>query len=296
MRRLLFLYNPRAGKGRVKNRISDIVDGFTKLGWLVTIHPTQGKGDATAMAADLGGSFDRVVCCGGDGTLHETVAGLMGLSRRPIVGYLPAGTTNDFSKNLHLPRSAAGRVETAASGVPRPVDIGQFNQQYFIYVAAFGVFTDVSYDTPQPFKNMFGHLAYLLEGAARLTSIQSYRLRVEHDGGVEEGDFIFGMVSNTVSVGGFRGMPAEQVALDDGLFEMVLVRQPQNAAQLQSIIKSLVQMAPEPGGAVVAFHTANIRVTCANELPWTLDGEYGGAPHVAEIRNLTQVVEIVHGK
>ena len=176
------------------------------------------------------------------------------------------------------------------------MDLGRFNGEHFIYVAAFGVFTDVSYDTPQPFKNMFGHLAYLLEGAARLTSIQSYRLRVEHDGGMEEGDFIFGMVSNTVSVGGFKGVHSDQVELDDGLFEVVLVRQPQNAAQLQSIIRALMQMKPEPGGAVVAFRSSRVRVTCADELPWTLDGEYGGAPRVAEIENLSRAVSIVHGR
>lgn len=296
MKRLLLLYNPHAGKGKIKSRIPDIVDCFTKAGWLVTIRPTQGKGDAVTAAGDLGGNFDRVVCCGGDGTLHETVTGLMSLPCRPPVGYLPAGTTNDFARNLHLPRSYAGKTETAAGGVLRPVDIGSFNSEYFIYVAAFGAFTDVAYDTPQQFKNMFGHLAYLLEGAARLTSLQSYRLRVEHDGGMEEGDFIYGMVSNTVSVGGFKGISPDLVELDDGLFEVVLVRQPQNAAQLQSIVRSLVQTTPDPGGAVVAFRTAHLRVTCADELPWTLDGEYGGAPRVAEIRNLKQAVMIAHGK
>lgn len=296
VKRLLFIYNPHAGKGRSKSHISDVVDCFTRQGWLVTIHPTQGKADAAAVAADLGGSFDRVVCCGGDGTLHETITGLMGLTNRPPVGYIPAGTTNDFSRNLHLPRSLAGRMETAGAGVPRPVDIGRFNGEYFIYVAAFGAFTDVAYDTPQPFKNAFGHLAYVLEGAARLPSLQSYRLRVEHDGGTEEGDFLFGMVSNTVSVGGFRGANTERVELDDGQFEVVLIRQPQNAAQLQSIVMGLMQAKPEPGGAVVAFQTTRLRVTCAGELPWTLDGEYGGAPRVAEIENLPRAVEIVYGK
>ena len=187
-------------------------------------------------------------------------------------------------------------METAGAGVPRPVDIGRFNGEYFIYVAAFGAFTDVAYDTPQPFKNAFGHLAYVLEGAARLPSLQSYRLRAEHDGGTEEGDFLFGMVSNTVSVGGFKGANTERVELDDGQFEVVLIRQPQNAAQLQSIVMGLMQAKPEPGGAVVAFQTTRLRVTCAGELPWTLDGEYGGAPRVAEIENLPRAVEIVYGK
>ena len=223
MKKLLFLYNTHAGKGLLKNRLAAVQDALAAAGWDVTIHPTQGAGDATAVAAARAGEFDRIVCSGGDGTLHEVVAGLMGLENRPEVGYIPAGTTNDFAKNLSLPRGMEAMARVAAAGVPRPVDIGSFNDRYFIYVAAFGAFTDVAYSTPQPVKNIFGHLAYVLEGATRLGSIQAYPLTVEHDGGVEEGGFCYGMVSNTVSVGGFKGMPAEPVRLDDGLFEVVLV-------------------------------------------------------------------------
>lgn len=221
MKKLLFLYNTHAGKGLLKSRLAAVQDALAAAGWDVTIHPTQGAGDATAVAAARAGEFDRIVCSGGDGTLHEVVAGLMGLENRPEVGYIPAGTTNDFAKNLSLPRGMEAMARVAAAGVPRPVDIGSFNDRYFIYVAAFGAFTDVAYSTPQPVKNIFGHLAYVLEGATRLGSIQAYPLTVEHDGGVEEGGFCYGMVSNTVSVGGFKGMPAEPVRLDDGLFEVV---------------------------------------------------------------------------
>ena len=163
-------------------------------------------------------------------------------------------------------------------------------------MAAFGAFTDVAYSTPQPVKNIFGHLAYVLEGATRLGSIQAYPLTVEHDGGVEEGGFCYGMVSNTVSVGGFKGMPAEPVRLDDGLFEVVLVRQPQNPLQLQAVIKALLTMSPDEGGLVTSFRTSRLRVACGQELPWTLDGEFGGAPAVAEIVNRQKAVTIVYGK
>lgn len=295
MKRLLFIYNLQAGKGRAKARLADFLDIFTRAGWQVTVHPTQGKADATAVAADLGGQFDRVVCCGGDGTLHETITGLMALEERPEVGYLPAGTTNDFAHNLHLPRGFVQMAEVAAAGIPRPCDVGRFNDRCFVYVAAFGAFTDVSYGTPQQFKNMFGHLAYLLEGVTRLTSIQAYHLKVEHDGGILEGDYIFGMVSNTVSVGGFRGLSSAQVELDDGLFEVVLVKQPTNSAELQSIVRALMQTCPDERGAVLGFRTARLRVTCEEALPWTLDGEYGGAPKTAEIENCARAVTIVHG-
>ena len=298
MRSLLYIYNPHAGKGKALHWLSQALDAFTRAGWLVTAYPTQGRADATRAAEELGGRFDRVVCCGGDGTLHEVITGLMALPERPAVGYLPTGTTNDFSRNLHLPRSVAGKTETAAGGVPRAVDIGRFNGDYFVYVAAFGAFTEVAYDTPQSFKNMFGHLAYVLEGAARLASLPHYRLRVEHDNGVEEGEFLYGMVSNTVSVGGFRGMPEREVKLDDGLFEVVLIRQPQNAAQLQSLLTTLVQPAnaASAGGTVTSFHTSHLTVTCAEEMPWTLDGEFGGAHKVAEIENLPRALDIVYGK
>ena len=300
MKPLLYIYNPHAGKGAAQHNLSQALEAFTQAGWLVTTYPTQGKADATQMVSRLGGSYERVVCCGGDGTLHEVISGLMTLPDRPVVGYLPAGTTNDFARNLHLPRSMAARMEIAAAGVPRAVDIGLFNQNYFIYVAAFGAFTDVAYDTPQSFKNVFGHLAYLLEGATRLASLPHYRLRIEHDNGMVEGDFLYGMVSNTVSVGGFRGMPSREVKLDDGLFEVVLVRQPQNAAQLQSILTALMQpgsaAAGKGSGAVIGFHTSRLTVTCASEMPWTLDGEFGGAHKVAQIENQNQAICIVHGK
>ena len=210
MKRLLFIYNPQAGKGTVKAHLSNIVDTFTKAGYLVTIWPTQGKEDATHVAAQQGWWYDRVVCCGGDGTLSETVSGLLALDTPPVLGYIPAGTTNDFSKNLGLPRGVEKAAVTAVEGEARPCDMGRFNGRYFVYVAAFGIFTDVSYGTPQQFKNAFGHLAYVLEGATKLGDLgRAYHLQVEHDEGSLEGDFIYGMVTNTLSVGGFKVFPPQ---------------------------------------------------------------------------------------
>ncbi len=296
MRQMLFIYNPHAGKGKVRAKLADILDGLTAAGWLVTVRPTTGPGDATAIAAELGAHYERVVCCGGDGTLNETVSGLLTLRNPPVLGYIPAGTTNDFSRNLALPKGMGEAAAVAAAGFPRLCDMGRFNDRTFVYVAAFGAFTEVSYDTPQNFKNMFGHLAYLLEGVTRLTSLKTYTLRVEHDGGTVEGEFIYGMVSNTVSVGGFQGLPKEQVKLDDGLFEVLLVRAPKTAAELQGIVRALaLQSTHESGGAVVGFHTAGLTITCASSMAWTLDGEYGGDPKVARIENRKQAVSIVCG-
>lgn len=297
MKRLLFVYNPTSGKGAITGNVTTIVDAFTKAGWLVTIYPTQGTGDATRVTRELAPQFDRVVCCGGDGTLSETAAGLLALPQPPLLGYIPSGSTNDCAATLRIPQGYKPAAELAAGDTP-PLkwDIGTLNDRPFVYVAAFGAFTDVAYSTPQPVKNIFGHLAYVLEGATRLGSIQAYPLTVEHDGGVEEGGFCYGMVSNTVSVGGFKGMPAEPVRLDDGLFEVVLVRQPQNPLQLQAVIKALLTMSPDEGGLVSSFRTSRLRVACGQELPWTLDGEFGGAPAVAEIVNRQKAVTIVYGK
>ena len=297
MKRLLFIYNPQAGKGVIKPHLANVVDIFTKAGYLVTVWPTQGKADAAHVTARQGWWYDRVVCCGGDGTLSETVSGLLTLDAPPVLGYVPAGTTNDFAKNLGLPRGVEKAAAVAAEGTPRPCDMGRFNDRTFVYVAAFGVFTDVSYDTPQEFKSAFGHLAYVLEAATKLGDLgRGYHLTVEHDGGTLEGDFIYGMVTNTNSVGGFKLFGSEQVSLDDGVFEVVLVRQPRNVADLQDALVTLVRQNHEESRLVEAFHTSRLTVTADEPLPWTLDGEYGGDPQVAKIENRCKAITLVWGK
>lgn len=296
MEKLLFIFNPHAGKGAIKGQLPGVLDAFTKAGYLVTAYPTQSKGDAARVAAELGGQFDRVVCCGGDGTLSETISGLLTLDECPPLGYVPAGTTNDFSRNLHLPKNLEEAARTAVTGPVRRCDVGLFNQKNFIYVAAFGAFTEVSYNTPQEFKNMFGHLAYVLEGIKSLAAIKSYQVTIDHDGEVLEGEFIYGMVSNTISVGGFKGLPTGEVCLDDGLFEVLLVRKPKTLAELQSISSALLQQKKVEGGAVVSFSASKLRFTCQEALPWTLDGEFGGDPLITEVENLHQVIDLVWGE
>lgn len=295
MKPLLFIYNPYAGKGLSKEKLPAVLSTFTQEGWLVTAYPTQGKADATEIAAQMGSQFERVVCCGGDGTLSETVSGLMTLEHPPVLGYLPAGTTNDFARNLNLPCRPEDAARTAVCGTVFPCDVGWFNEKTFLYVAAFGAFTDVSYGTPQATKNALGHLAYLLEGVTRLGSLKHYALEITHDGGATTGDFIYGMVSNTISVGGFKGLLPGEVYLDDGQFEVMLVRRPTSLAELQSILKCLIQHKTVPGGAVETFRTAQLRVACQEELPWTLDGEYGGAPETAEITIQKHAIRLVRG-
>lgn len=297
MKRLLFIYNPQAGKGAIRSRLAQVVELFTRSDYLVTVWPTQEKEDATRVASRQGWWYDRVICCGGDGTLSETASGLLTLDVPPVLGYIPSGTTNDFSRNLRLPRGIEKAAAVAAQGVPRPCDMGKFNGSFFVYVAAFGAFTDVSYATPQELKSTFGHLAYLLEGATKLGNLnRSYPLTIEHDEGVLEGEFIYGMVSNTDSVGGFKFFPPSHVALDDGVFEVILIRKPTKPGQLQDTLLSLARQAPQESRQIVSFHTSKLKVSSPEPLPWTLDGEYGGSPHTAYIENLHRAITLVWGK
>ena len=295
MKKLLFLYNTHAGKGLLKNRLAAVQDALAAAGWDVTIHPTQGAGDATAVAAARAGEFDRIVCSGGDGTLHEVVAGLMGLENRPEVGYIPAGTTNDFAKNLSLPRGMEAMARVAAAGVPRPVDIGSFNDRYFIYVAAFGAFTKVAYETPQDLKNTFGHLAYVMAGIASLPSITPYHMKIEYDGNTLEDDFYFGMVSNAYSIGGIRLPTSEHVVLDDGLFEVDLVKKPVSLADVANGFQALLDQNQPSAGSRIHFKASHLTFTCEQPIPWTIDGEFGGSESVNEIVNCQRALTIIRG-
>lgn len=293
---MLFLYNPTAGKGRVTADLAAVLDVFTKAGYLTTVYPTQGKADATRIAAELGGQFDRVVCSGGDGTLSETVSGLMQLDHPPVLGYIPFGSTNDCATTLRLPRDPVKAAQTASeTGVPRPWDIGRLNGRPFVYVAAFGAFTEVSYDTPQDLKNTFGHLAYVMAGIASLPSITPYHIKVEYDGNVLEDDFYFGMVSNAYSIGGIRLPTSEHVVLDDGLFEVDLVKKPVSIADVANGFQALLDQNQPSAGSRVHFKASHLTFTCEKPIPWTIDGEFGGKESVNEIVNCQRALTIIRG-
>ena len=293
---LLFIYNPTAGKGQVSEGLSPILDVFTKAGWLVTTYPTQGPGDAARAARELGPRFDRVVCAGGDGTLSETVTGLMALENPPLLGYIPFGSTNDCATTLDLPKVPVQAAAIAAGeGVPRPSDIGKLNGQPFVYVAAFGAFTQVSYDTPQNLKNTFGHLAYIMEGIASLPTITPYHLKVEYDGHVLEDDFYFGMVSNAFSIGGIRLPKTEHVVLDDGLFEVDLIKKPVSIADVANGFQTLLDQGPMSAGARVHFQASHLIFSCDKPIPCTIDGEYGGNLPVNEVFNCSKALTIIRG-
>lgn len=298
MKRLLFIYNPTAGKGQIHSSLPDILDQFTKMGYLATVYPTQRKGDAITAAATLSPGFDRVVCSGGDGTLSETAAGLMRLppdQRRPL-GYIPAGSTNDCANNLHLPGGVSACAQVACGDILRPCDMGLLHGHPFFYVAAFGAFTDVAYDTPQDLKKAFGHLAYIIAALGSLSSITSYPLTIEYDGGVIEGKFLLGLVCNTFSVGGIKALPPDKVALDDGLFEVILLRMPKNMNDLNQLAQAIFQQKPVEGNALTVLRTSRLTITSESSLPWTIDGEYGGSYLRSEIENRPRAITTIQGE
>ena len=292
MKKLLFIFNPRSGRGQIRACLPEILDIMVKSGFDVTVHTTQSQGDAISVTRDRAHEFDRIVCSGGDGTLDEVVSGMMQSDVRIPIGYIPAGSTNDFGNSLGIDKDMTRAAEIAVHGVPFPVDIGSFNDRYFVYVAAFGIFTEVSYSTPQDMKNNLGHLAYILEGAKQLRDVPSYRMQVEYDGNVMYDEFIHGMISNSNSIGGFRQMVPKNVSLNDGLFEVTLIRMPKNPIELADVINCL-QTGRRDSDMLYSFQTSGIRLTSSEEVSWTLDGEFGGTQSTSEIRLCHKALEIM---
>lgn len=289
---LLLIVNPRAGRTRSMAPMFDAVAHFCEAGYLVSVRRTAYPGHASEIVEEEGERFDRIVCCGGDGTLNETVRGVMKLASPPLLGYIPGGSTNDFAASLSLPADpvqAAARI-TASEG--RKLDVGTFNGRPFVYVASFGAFTRASYTAPQSIKNDLGHLAYILEGVRDLSTLRPYPATVTTEEEIFDGEFLFGAVTNATSVGGLMKLQKEQVVLDDGLFELLLIPNPTNAMELQELIRALV-MQDFTGGGVVFRHIPAVTVETPEGFPWTLDGEYGSGAERVEIKNLPRRLEFL---
>lgn len=289
--RMLFIYNPRAGKAQIRSNLLDIIDIFVKAGYEVTAYPTQAAGDAIKAVKTRHEGYDIVVCSGGDGTLDEVVSGMMQCGQKLPIGYIPAGSTNDFANSLKIPKSMIKAAGVVVNGRDFACDIGAFNNDNFIYVAAFGIFTDVSYETKQDVKNVLGHAAYLLEGVKRLPSVRSYPLKITYNDQVIEGEFLYGMITNSYSVGGFRGITGQDILLDDGLFEVTMIRKPSNPLDLNNIILALVDKRVK-SEYIHTFKTSRLVVESEEPISWTLDGEFGGEHCKAVIENIQRVLDI----
>lgn len=292
-KRMLFIYNPRAGKAKIRSNLLDIIDIFTKADYEVTAYPTQARGDGlTAVKEQRSGSYDIIVCSGGDGTLDEVVTGMMQCVDRIPIGYVPAGSTNDFANSLGIPRNMIRAAQAIVSGKTFHCDVGAFNDDVFVYIAAFGIFTDVSYETPQDVKNLLGHMAYILEGMRRLSTVKSYKMRVESEEFCVEDEFLFGMITNSTSVGGFKRITGKYIELDDGKFEVTLIKKPANATELNQIMTALLTGNINTQ-CMYCFKSGSLRLYSDEEVAWTLDGEFGGKHKEVEILDNKQALQIL---
>ena len=294
MKKLLLLINPNAGKGGFRHNLGDVLMHFHRAGFSTTVAFTDRHGDAPRIAAAEAAGYDRIVCVGGDGTLSETISGLMAADVRPELGYIPMGTTNDCANTLGLPHDPVQAARTAATGVGLDMDVGRFNSDgYFAYVAAFGAFTEVSYQTPQDQKNALGKLAYFLDGMSRLPRLTHRWARVEHDGQVLEDDFIFGAVTNSRSVAGVIHLKDRVgVSLSDGLFEVILIRTPEGVLQTGTIVADVLANKFD-SEYVALFKTDRVSFTFRDPVSWTLDGEDGGVHRQVLCENIPKAVRIV---
>ncbi|MDO4812718.1 MAG: diacylglycerol kinase family lipid kinase [Eubacteriales bacterium] len=282
-KKLLFIVNPRAGKTKSHAPLFDAVSIYSEAGYLVCVKQTKRRGDATRYASELGADFDLVVCHGGDGTLNETVNGLMRIpkEKRPPVSYLPGGSTNDFAASLNISSDLAVAAQSAMRMEVRDLDVGVFGSRNFIYVASFGAFTRTSYTVPQDIKNMFGHFAYMLEGAKDLDTLHPYRMKITADDEVIDGEYLFGAVSNSTSIAGLMKLPKSEVSLNDGEFELLLVPVPKSPLAMQALIRALVYQNYESSEGLIFRHVKKVVAETQENIPWTLDGEYApGAPYI----------------
>ena len=294
--RVLLVFNPIAGKSMIGSRLTGILQILTSAGFRVECYPTSGPGDARALVAGLEEGYARIICAGGDGTLDEVVCGIMEnetLSGIPV-GYIPAGTTNDFASTLQIPSDMEQAASVAARGSTMESDLGCFNKNaYFTYIAAFGLFTDTSYETPQELKNVFGHAAYVLQGARTLGKIRTWRIHAVGDRTDILDDIAFGMITNSRSVGGFANLTGTGVDLSDGLFEVTLIKLPASPMELNDLVVALTGLDFENSDMIYHFRTKNLRIECEEPISWTRDGEYAGDHTRVDINVLEKRLKIM---
>ena len=293
MKKLLFVMNPYAGQRKANRHLADIISIFNRAGYAVTAYMTAGPGDGEQAVARNAPDADLVVCCGGDGTFNETVAGVLESGAEVPIGYIPAGSTNDFAVSLHLSTDILQAAKDIVEGVPEYFDVGSFGGRYFSYVASFGAFTRTSYSTPQDLKNALGHGAYILSGIQELSQLKPIHVRFDlPDGRVIEDEFLFGAISNSTSVGGILTLAPDKVDMRDGKFELLLIRAPKDLSELSECIRAL-QRQTYNCAMTTFLSTDRVTVTAAGDMPWTLDGEREPGHETVEVVNLHHAVQII---
>lgn len=288
----IIIMNPCAGTKKANKYLTDILYLFSRYGYFSRVFMTSKKGDGAVLAEKYAKEGDLIVAIGGDGTFNEVVDGVVKSKTNTPIGYIPAGSTNDFASTLKLNKNILKAAEDIMEGTPRTIDIGLFNNKCFTYVASFGAFTRISYSTPQNTKNIFGHLAYILEGIKDIPSIRHEHMRIETDNGVFEDDYLFGAVSNSTTLGGILTIDPETVDLNDGLLELVLIRRPKNVFEMNQLILSLNGQIYDCE-MINLVSTRNIKIHCDSCPDWTLDGEFEQGATDIEIKNIPDAFKII---
>lgn len=292
MKKILIIINPKAGKKEGSRNLADIIDVFCRKGYRVAVETTAARGDGTEIAKREAGNFDILVAIGGDGTFNEVVEGVLLSGKDVPIGYIPAGSTNDFGASLGIPSDMVKAAENITEENPRVIDIGSFNGRYFSYVASFGAFTRASYEAPQSIKNALGHLAYILEGIKDIPSIRAEKLTFRTADKEYSGKYLFGAVSNSTSIGGILTLPEDEVDMGDGEFEVLLVKAPSNLIELNQIMLAVTTR--DFGSPHLEFFSASeLNVEADPEMPWTLDGEYQAGSAEIQIENVHNAAKIL---
>ena len=293
MKKMLFIMNPVSGQKRAARFLPDIIGLFNAAGYEVITYITAAQGDATRIAMDRSGSVDLVVCCGGDGTLNETITGIIRAQADVPLGYIPAGSTNDLANSLKLSGNIMQAAQDILDGESVPYDIGRFGSRYFSYVASFGAFTKSSYATPQSVKNALGHMAYVLGGITELSQLRKEHVRIEIDNMVIEDDFIFGAICNSTSVGGVLQLDPRVVDMSDGKFELMLVRAPRNLTEITECIQAVQNLDYNSCSMVTFGSVSQLTIYASAEMPWTLDGEREDGHEKIWVENIHHAVRLI---
>ena len=292
-KKLLLIVNPCSGRAKMYTELLKVVEILSAADYAVTVYPTKYKGDATEYISPLNNTdFELIVVCGGDGTLNEVITGLMDNRIDIKIGYIPSGTLNEWSSGLKISRNIETAAKDITTGVETKLDIGRFDDKYFSYTASFGAFTSASYSAPQDIKNVLGQAAYFFEGIKSLTNIKPFHLKFTHENGVTEGDFLFGAISNSLSVGGIVKYDKTAVELNDGEFEVLLIRKPDNILKLQPLIDGILKRDFNREG-MDFFRTKNLTIEAMQEVSWTLDGEYAEGKEIMQVSNLHNAITFI---
>ncbi len=292
-KKLLLIVNPCSGRAKMHAELLKVIETLSGADYTVTVYPTKYKGDATEYVSKLDqNDYELIVVCGGDGTLNEVITGIMNASLDIPLGYIPSGTLNEWSNGLKISRNIETAAKDITTGKTIKLDIGKFDDKYFSYTASFGAFTSASYSAPQDIKNVLGQAAYFFEGIKSLANIKPIHLKFTHENGVVEGDFLFGAISNSLSVGGIVKYDKTAVELNDGMFEVLLIRNPDNILKLQPLIDGILKHEFDREG-IEFFRTKNLTIETDEDVSWTLDGEYAKGEKVFEVSNLHNAITFI---